>query len=254
MQNKTNTQSKFKPLIVVSGLYLLLMIVLSVGDLSEFKEMKPNEWGDFLAGTFAPLAFMWLVFGYRQQGEELKQNTEALKLQAEELKNSVEQQKQLVKVTQVELELIKNKDDRQIKLETINAQPFFHFYEMKIAPLLQNPDGTTMGLLEFSFSLKNSRGVCREISITNANYNRSLILTTQFDLLDNETSAEKIKLYLPFEFEYKNGESFTVDLEINYHDAYDIKQFQIIELSVERDYSSEELAFKMHTKRKGQSF
>jgi hypothetical protein len=46
---------------------------------------QPNELGDFAAGFFAPLAFMWLIFGYFLQktqldiqGQELKQNTEAL--------------------------------------------------------------------------------------------------------------------------------------------------------------------------------
>ncbi len=43
-----------------------------------------NEFGDFLAGFAAPLAFGWLVLGFFQQGEELR-------LQAAELRASVEQ-------------------------------------------------------------------------------------------------------------------------------------------------------------------
>ena len=80
---------------------------------------KLNEWGDFFAGFSAPLAFLWLVIGYLQQGEELKNNTEmlrlqaeelkhstdALRLQAEELKNSVEQQTQLVAVSREQVQL-----------------------------------------------------------------------------------------------------------------------------------------------------
>ena len=61
--------------------------------------MRPNEWGDFLAGSFGPVAFLWLVLGFIQQGHELKQNGEALRLQADELKNSVEQHKDLVAAT-----------------------------------------------------------------------------------------------------------------------------------------------------------
>jgi len=56
-----------------------------------------NAWGDTAAGFFAPLAFLWLVLGYRQQGEELKQ-------QAEELRQSVEAQKQMAKAQQEQLE------------------------------------------------------------------------------------------------------------------------------------------------------
>ncbi|RYF43345.1 MAG: hypothetical protein EOO38_18920, partial [Cytophagaceae bacterium] len=44
------------------------------------------------------------VLGYLQQGDELRQSTEALRLQAEELKNSVEQQSQLVDVSRRQLE------------------------------------------------------------------------------------------------------------------------------------------------------
>jgi hypothetical protein len=62
-----------------------------------------NLWGDFFSGFFAPLAFLWLVLGYLQQGEELKHSTEALRLQAEELRNSVEQQSQLVAITREQM-------------------------------------------------------------------------------------------------------------------------------------------------------
>jgi len=35
--------------------------------------LPPNELGDFLAGAFAPLAFLWIVVGYLMQSAELKQ-------------------------------------------------------------------------------------------------------------------------------------------------------------------------------------
>ena len=38
-----------------------------------------NEWGDFIAGTVAPVAFFWLILGYMQQGDELAMNTAALR-------------------------------------------------------------------------------------------------------------------------------------------------------------------------------
>ncbi len=49
------------------------------------KGMELNAIGDFMAGAFAPLAFMWLVLGFIQQGIELRQNAAALRLQAQEL-------------------------------------------------------------------------------------------------------------------------------------------------------------------------
>ena len=56
---------------------------------SDLPGMSLNNIGDFLAGAFAPLAFLWLVIGYFLQAIELKQNSESLMQQSEEMKNSV---------------------------------------------------------------------------------------------------------------------------------------------------------------------
>ena len=69
----------------------------------EFQQLSLNELGDFLAGAVGPLALIWLVFGYMQQGEELKQGTKALELQTEELKNSVDQQSKIAVAQEVSL-------------------------------------------------------------------------------------------------------------------------------------------------------
>ena len=47
--------------------------------LVDTKWPDPNSVGDFLAGVFSPVAFLWLILGYHQQGEELKLNTKALR-------------------------------------------------------------------------------------------------------------------------------------------------------------------------------
>ena len=47
-----------------------------------------NEFGNFIAGAFAPLAFFWLVRGFYQQGKGLEQNSEALRMQAVELQKT----------------------------------------------------------------------------------------------------------------------------------------------------------------------
>lgn len=72
--------------------------------LADVERLAPNEIGDLLAGISAPLAFLWLVVGYLQQGIELRQNTEILKLQQEDIRASVEQAKrQADSVSQNEL-------------------------------------------------------------------------------------------------------------------------------------------------------
>lgn len=63
----------------------------------------PNGFGDMLAGVFSPLAFLWLVLGFIQQGQELSASVRALELQGQELQHSVEQQRQIVEVAKAEM-------------------------------------------------------------------------------------------------------------------------------------------------------
>ncbi|WP_321847335.1 hypothetical protein [Pseudomonas paraveronii] len=72
--------------------YLIVIFIKVFLNFDDFQALKLNELGDFLAGVFGPVAFFWLVLGFLQQGRELKLSTDALQLQAQELKNSVEQQ------------------------------------------------------------------------------------------------------------------------------------------------------------------
>ena len=41
---------------------------------------KLNEFGDFLAGVFTPVAFLWLIYGYLLQHEELEETRKTLPL------------------------------------------------------------------------------------------------------------------------------------------------------------------------------
>lgn len=93
--------------------------------ISQNRPTELNAWGDFFAGFFAPLAFLWLVLGYLQQGEELRNSADALRLQAEELKKSVEQQSQLVEVSrqQMKQEMEAIQEEREQRREA--ARPKF---------------------------------------------------------------------------------------------------------------------------------
>lgn len=71
---------------------------------ASFLGLELNALGDFLAGTFGPIAFLWLVLGFLQQGRELRMSSKALQLQAQELSNSVEQQAIIAKATLEQLE------------------------------------------------------------------------------------------------------------------------------------------------------
>jgi hypothetical protein len=98
--------------LITSGLWIAALVAIYVRTgWPEPWRLKPNEFGDFLAGTFAPLAFLWLVLAVflqkrelQLQREELMQSTEALILQASETRALLEESKQSVNVARAALE------------------------------------------------------------------------------------------------------------------------------------------------------
>ena len=99
--------------IVITIIYLGFLVYLGGVSVCKLQGLELNALGDFLAGTFGPIAILWLILGFFQQGIGLKQNSEVLKLQAEELKNSVEQQRELVEVT---------REQHQMEAQTLKAE------------------------------------------------------------------------------------------------------------------------------------
>lgn len=113
--------------IVLTVAYLGLLWFVFDGRLVEILLMKPNEIGDVLAGIFGPLAILWLILGFFQQGIELRQNTRALEMQGDELRKSVEHQKEMVEVSReqlrADLEAFREEREKQIRA----ALPRFEF-------------------------------------------------------------------------------------------------------------------------------
>jgi hypothetical protein len=107
--------------------YLFALALYGLISIDAFVAMKPDQFATFLSGVFAPLAFLWLVLGFFQQGEELRHSAEALWLQGEELRNSVAQQEQLVGVTREQLEFEREKITAQMEEARRRAQPDFTF-------------------------------------------------------------------------------------------------------------------------------
>ena len=97
----------------VTVLYVVALGIYAYVQRGPVLAMEPNEFGDALAGAASPLAFLWLVLGYLQQGEELRQNTEALQQQAAELKASVEQQQRMATAAEAQLSELRERDDER---------------------------------------------------------------------------------------------------------------------------------------------
>ena len=121
------TDRRFALGLVLTTLWLLLMLGVLWWNIDQARAMKPNEWGDFFAGFVAPIAFLWLVLGYLQQGEELKASGTALEQQAEELRRSVEQQQALVEVTRQQVEAERETSAEARRREEAALKPLFAF-------------------------------------------------------------------------------------------------------------------------------
>lgn len=79
--------------------------------------MSLNEIGDFLAGTFSPLAFLFLYLGYKQnskalemQATELRLSNEALARQIEEMEKSVKSQQEMFELA--EKQYLESRDEK----------------------------------------------------------------------------------------------------------------------------------------------
>jgi hypothetical protein len=157
--------------LTIAGLSLTLGYIVFVAwywadQSSSLAELKPNEFGDFLAGVFAPLAFLWLVLGFLQQGMELRNSADALWLQGEELRNSVEQQRSLVEVTRDQLSLERSVLEAQQEEIARSSQPVL---ELRPAGSLSHGQGT----MSFRFHLFNHGQSCTDVKISWSDQDRT---------------------------------------------------------------------------------
>ena len=59
------------PGVVITIIWIIVWMVIIAFSDKKFNKLELNEIGDFMAGVFAPLALLWVVLGYFQQGKEL---------------------------------------------------------------------------------------------------------------------------------------------------------------------------------------
>lgn len=222
-------------LLTVSSI-CLIFILYNMYALPEFANLKLNEKGDFIAGILSPLGFIWLIYGYIQQGQELKLNIEALTLQAEELSNSVEQQKELVKATREELDIIKRQSDTQYRKELVQRQPFFHFIDKAVMRRISE-NVLTSGLKDSDYKIlvilltfNNSREIAREVRIS---ANIQGLSQTWVKLIDQlpKGSTDDIKVVLKYPDCFIGG-ALTGEIVFDYLDELDEKHYQTYKMEI----------------------
>lgn len=157
--------------------------------------LASNELGDFLAGVFSPLAFLFLFLGYRQQSLEIQKNTNELK----------EQKRQLL----------------------LQSQPSFHFKNFK-GEALPFLDKTKISL---SFQLSNSGPKCWNLFFTLA-LDKDYVGMLPQGTTDKEFIDNNYNLNHDFDFtytseylNYEDGNPY-IYLIINYFDLNNKLQIQ----------------------------
>ena len=120
--------------------YLILMAMYISAQVGwvDFVRLRVELMGSFLEGAFAPLAFLWLVIGYFLQKKELRQNTDAMKMQFVEIQKSAEQ-------AVLQSEAIARSELHQ-RRETF----------LKLAELVRTQLGTVIGLLYLSSQMADA--------------------------------------------------------------------------------------------------
>lgn len=218
-------------LITVSVATLIyLSFIFKLTNLDEISTLKLNEIGDYLAGVFAPLAFLWLVFGYYQQGHELKLNTEALRLQADELKNAVDEQRRL---NEIHKENIIQKHFEVEPHFNVSLSSMKHYDD--ISPIYESSSNEVVDELVIPYSyfemiLKQEINTSRNIEIVDIN--KKIIIGTKLSLMPNEAFVIS---YVFDEFEIKKfmqGFEEKAKIEIAYSDILGKKYSKNFELTI----------------------
>lgn len=93
---------------IVTLLFLIAVGVYCFFNFNQLVSLQPNEVGDLIAGVGSILAFFWLIFGYFQQGQELKENTVALKQQEAQLQEQAKQTKELAIFAKAQADAMKS--------------------------------------------------------------------------------------------------------------------------------------------------
>ena len=224
---------------IISILWGALILTIIFFKRASLINMSLNEIGDFLAGTFAPLGFFWLVAGFYQQskglvqnskslqmqGRELEKTTQALELQVREMKLALEQQTILTETTKQDLDLSKRSFEYQFEAQNINVQPFFH-----LKPYLYQ---RLHPYTEIDIMLANSRATCRQISIYYklCNGDTTFHLIKTLDYVINNTNIELTRLKLPYlELESLDNMEKIAEIKIIFLDGLDKLQEHFFEL------------------------
>lgn len=133
---------------LLSGAWLLIAFLLVLWKRDTLSELTLNELGDFMAGVSAPLALLWVIVGYFQQGIELRQNTETLKLQQLELARQVQETATLA--LHAERQALASERQATAVQEQLKQARALRHQELRPIVKVQQISATTPGTVRFA--------------------------------------------------------------------------------------------------------
>jgi hypothetical protein len=199
---------------------LLIGIVLSVGyattavfflwlNLKSEKALELNEVGDYLAGAFSPLAFLWLVIGYLMQSRELNFTREELKLTRLAYEENLKEVKTSVQLTKDAFDFNKKIQIRNYKeLHEIN-QPKIVNSRLSYHSSKHDPEYVNIeDFYQIDLYFYNHGKVAKNVSIISNLQKTRLIEKTEIIVGDNNFSLDY------FDMEYiLNNNNFVISNE-----------------------------------------
>lgn len=184
--------------ISASTLWALCIIIYIIFTPVNILNIAPNELGDFLAGALGPLGILWIVLGFWQQGDELRNSVKALNLQSDELRASVDQQKQLVSITreQAQAEIEALHEERAARRRA--SHPNF--------ALTSGGGSTSRDTIKTYVTITNVGASVGEVVITSLSEGKVL---RKWPLVSREFQDR-------FELERMRGKAYSADFAITY--------------------------------------
>jgi len=215
------------------GILILLLIYGSIISYYTFKAvhapgdnrlLNSNELGDFLAGVFAPLAFLFLYLGYLQQGEALRKSNDHL---SEQLK----QQNRLIALQEAELKEREHAAQPIFDL-ILRASPASQIqYDEKLKRAVAIPN--TIGR-ELSIKIKNSGQKISTITI-NISGDIDRFINSHI-LLDTNKETNETLLISKDQLDFINKPILNLRLDIAYKTSLGSRYLKSypIELNIEK--------------------
>jgi hypothetical protein len=207
--------------IIVTIIWLILAVIWGIAN--DLLANELNEQGDYIAGIVAPIAFLWFILGYYQQGHEIKKNTQALKDQQQELNEQRKaMQNQAVSLAETSKTLQEyNRPFMTAHFELKGSRELIIFVvqNVGIRPAYSVEFKFDPSLKEFAFYDKMDYEKFINLDFIPPNYRREFIISNRIKEISGEKDVDW-KVNVTIEYEDKNSNKFNDKYVMSFFDSH----------------------------------